>query len=71
MVSMAITIKVNGLERRVDVDGDTPLRHREQPGGMGEPDTCSVMPAMTNAIFAATGKLLRGLPVDPAQLRQT
>jgi len=38
---------------------------------MGELGTCAVMPAMTNAIFAATGRQLQRLPVDTAQLRQT
>jgi isoquinoline 1-oxidoreductase subunit beta len=38
------------------------------PGGIGEPGTSALMPAMANAIFAATGKRLRKLPVA-AQLR--
>ena len=35
----------------------------EAPGGIGEPGTSCLMPALTNAIFAATGKRVRKLPV--------
>ena len=41
----------------------------EPPGGMGEPGTSAIVPAITNAVYAATGKRLRKLPVDAAQLK--
>ncbi|HKE39729.1 MAG TPA: xanthine dehydrogenase family protein molybdopterin-binding subunit [Casimicrobiaceae bacterium] len=39
------------------------VKNLETPGGIGEPGTSCVMPALTNAIFAATGKRIRMLPV--------
>jgi len=39
------------------------VKSGEAPGGMGEPGTSCVMPALTNAIYAATGKRIRRLPV--------
>jgi isoquinoline 1-oxidoreductase beta subunit len=44
------------------------VQSQEPPGGMGEAGTSAIVPAVTNAIFAATGKRLRKLPVDPAAL---
>jgi isoquinoline 1-oxidoreductase subunit beta len=46
------------------------VQSSEEPGGMGEPGTSAIVPAVANAIFAATGKRLRKLPVDTAALRQ-
>jgi CO/xanthine dehydrogenase Mo-binding subunit len=43
----------------------------EAPGGMGEPGTSCLAPAVTNAIHAATGKRLRKLPVDPELIKLT
>jgi isoquinoline 1-oxidoreductase subunit beta len=42
----------------------------EPPGGMGEAGTSAIVPAVANAIFAATGKRLRKLPVDTTALKQ-
>src|SRR5213592_1809466 len=46
------------------------VKSSEPPGGIGEPGTSAVMPAVANAIFTATGKRIRKLPVG-AQLRST
>ncbi|HTO48226.1 MAG TPA: xanthine dehydrogenase family protein molybdopterin-binding subunit [Burkholderiales bacterium] len=35
----------------------------EPPGGMGEPGTAAIAPAIANAVYAATGKRLRKLPL--------
>jgi isoquinoline 1-oxidoreductase beta subunit len=42
----------------------------EPPGGMGEAGTSVIVPAVANAIFAATGKRLREMPIDTAALKQ-
>jgi isoquinoline 1-oxidoreductase beta subunit len=45
------------------------IRNSEPPGGMGESGTSAIMPAVTNAIFAATGKRVFELPIDPTKLK--
>ncbi len=39
------------------------VQSSEAPGGIGEPGTAAIAPALTNAIFAATGKRIRNLPI--------
>jgi len=45
------------------------VQSSEPPGGMGEAGTSLIVPAVANAIFAATGKRLRKLPIDVLQLK--
>ncbi len=41
----------------------------EKPGGIGEPATALVVPAIANAVAAATGKRVRKLPITPEAIR--
>ncbi|SEB21693.1 xanthine dehydrogenase family protein molybdopterin-binding subunit [Paraburkholderia sartisoli] len=70
-----ITIKDGRVEqnnftdyRMLRIDQTPPIdvhivKSAEAPGGIGEPGTSALAPALTNAIFAATGKRIRHLPV--------
>lgn len=78
-----ITIK-DGRVEQSNFDSYQPLRideapevevhiveSTEAPGGIGEPGTATIAPAIVNGVFAATGKRLRKLPIDPAELKSS
>ena len=46
------------------------IKSSEPPGGMGEAGTSGIVPAVANAVFAATGKRLRKMPIDSNVLKQ-
>jgi isoquinoline 1-oxidoreductase beta subunit len=79
-LSGAITIKQGRVEQG-NFDDYPVLRMNEMPmvevyivpsenapGGVGEPGTPPIAPAVCNAIFAATGKRIRRLPIRPEDL---
>lgn len=45
------------------------VKSTEKPGGIGEPATALVVPAIANAVFAATGKRVRKLPLTPQAIQ--
>jgi isoquinoline 1-oxidoreductase beta subunit len=46
------------------------VKSAEPPGGLGENGTSAVVPAIANAVFAATGKRLRKMPIDAGLLKR-
>lgn len=46
------------------------VKSSEYPGGIGEPATAAIGPAVVNAIYAATGKRVYELPATPDRLKE-
>ncbi len=44
------------------------IKSAEAPGGMGEPGTSALTPAILNAVYAATGVRFRKTPIKSADL---
>ena len=40
------------------------IKNNENPGGIGEPGLPPIAPAIANAVFAASGKRIRKLPIN-------
>jgi isoquinoline 1-oxidoreductase beta subunit len=60
------------LVARTDITPDTRVHIVESnapPSGVGEPGVPPIAPAICNAIYAAVGKRIRALPVDPDELK--
>jgi isoquinoline 1-oxidoreductase subunit beta len=62
-----ILLEVNGKRYEGEVHIVT---SQEAPGGVGEPGVPPIAPAMANAIFAATGKRIRRLPIRAEELKK-
>jgi isoquinoline 1-oxidoreductase beta subunit len=45
------------------------VKSTEKPGGIGEPGTSAVIPAVLNAVYAATGVRFKKAPIKPAMLK--
>jgi len=60
--------RMNEAPKSIEIHWIKPAAN-QPPGGLGEPGTAVVQPAIANAIYAATGKRVRMLPLTPENIR--
>jgi isoquinoline 1-oxidoreductase beta subunit len=60
--------RMNEAPKSIEIHWMKPAAN-QPPGGLGEPGTAVVQPAIANAIYAATGKRVRMLPLTPENIR--
>jgi isoquinoline 1-oxidoreductase beta subunit len=61
-------VRMNEAPKSIEVHWVKPAAN-QPPGGLGEPGTAVIQPSIANAIFAATGKRARRLPLTPENIR--
>jgi isoquinoline 1-oxidoreductase beta subunit len=61
-------VRMNEAPKSIEIHWIKPAAN-QPPGGLGEPGTAVIQPAIANAIFAATGKRVRTLPLTPENIR--
>jgi len=47
------------------------VHRQDEPGGVGEPGVPPIAPAVANAVFAATGRRMRRLPLQLVKHRSS
>jgi isoquinoline 1-oxidoreductase beta subunit len=60
-------LRMNEGPRQIDIVF-LPAAANQPPGGLGEPGTAVIVPAVANAIYAVTGKRVRKLPLTPENI---
>jgi isoquinoline 1-oxidoreductase beta subunit len=61
-------VRMNEAPKSIEVVWVKPAAN-QPPGGLGEPGTAVIQPSIANAIYAATGKRVRTLPLTPENIR--
>ena len=59
-------VRMNEAPKTIEMHWLKPAAN-QPPGGLGEPGTAVIAPAIANAIFAATGKRVRTSAVDAGE----